>query len=65
MNWFLTTLVQPHALGRAQNRYARAALEDNETEAAFATHLKSLSELYGNIHSEGTMKQQLIQGLLQ
>jgi len=30
---------------------------------AFATRLRSLAELCGNIHSEGAMKQQLIQGL--
>ena len=38
-------------------------LVDNERVDAFAARLRSLAELCGNIHSEGTMKQQLIQGL--
>ena len=36
---------------------------DNEGVDAFATRLRSLAELCGNIHSAGRMKQQLIQGL--
>jgi len=36
---------------------------DYEGVDAFATRLRSLAELCGNIHSDGTMKQQLIQGL--
>jgi len=50
-------------LGLAQDKFSRATLVDNEGLHAFATRLRSLAELCGNIHSEGTMKQQLIQGL--
>jgi len=49
-------------LGLAQDKFSRATLVDNEGVDAFATRLRSLAELFGNIHSEGTMKQQLIQG---
>jgi len=50
-------------LGLAQDKLSRAALVDNEGVDAFAARLRSLAELCGNIHSEETMKQQLIQGL--
>jgi len=56
----LSTYAEPHALGLAQDKFSRATLVDNEGVDAFATRLRSLSELCGNIHSEGTMKQQLI-----
>jgi len=59
----LSTYAEPHALGSAQDKYSRATLVDNGGVDAFATRLRSLAELCGNIHSEGTMKQQLIQGL--
>jgi len=63
VNWLLSTYAEPHALGLAQEKFSRAALVDNEGVDAFAARLRSLAELCGNIHSEGTMKQQLIQGL--
>jgi len=63
VNWLLLTYAEPHALGLAQDKFSRATLVDNEGVDAFATRLRSLAELCGNIHSEGTMKQQLIQGL--
>jgi len=63
VNWLLSTYAEPHALGLAQDKFSRAALVDNEGVDAFAARLRSLAELSGNIHSEGTMKQQLIQGL--
>jgi len=50
-------------LGFAQDKFSRATLVDNEGVDAFATRLLSLAELCVNIHSEGTMEQQLIQGL--
>jgi len=61
--WLLSTYAEPHALGLAQEKFSWATLVDNEGVDAFATRLRSLAELCGNIHSEGTMKQQLIQGL--
>jgi len=63
VNWLLSTYAEPHALGVAQDRFSWATLADNEGVEAFATRLRTLAELCGNIHSEGTMKQQLIQGL--
>jgi len=63
VNWLLSTYAEPHALGLAQEKFSRAALVDNEGVDAFAARQRSLAELCGNIHSEGTMKQQLIQGL--
>jgi len=63
VNWLLSTYAEPHALGRAQDKFSRATLEDNEVVDAFATRLRSLVELCARIRSEGTMKQQLIQGL--
>jgi len=63
VNWLLSTYAEPHALGLAQDKFSRATLADNEGVDAFATRLRSLAELCGNIHSEGTIKQQLIQGL--
>ena len=63
VNWLLSTYAEPHALGLAQDKFSRATLVDNEGVDAFAARLRSLAELCGNIHPEGTMKQQLIQGL--
>jgi len=63
VNWLLSTYAEPHALGLAQDRFSRATLVYNDGVDAFATRLRSLAELCGNIHFEGTMKQQLIQGL--
>jgi len=63
VNWLLSTYAERHALGLAQDKFSRAALVDNEGVDAFAARLRSLAELCGNIHFEGTMKQQLIQGL--
>jgi len=60
VNWLLSTYVEPRALGLAQDKFSRATLGDNEGVDAFATRLRSLAELCGNIHSEGTMIQQLI-----
>jgi len=62
VNWLLSTYAEPHALGLAQDKLSRAALVDNEGVDAFTARLRSLAELCGNIHCEGTMKQQLIQG---
>jgi len=47
----------------AQDKLIRAALVDIEGVDAFAARLRSLAELGGNMYSEGTMKQQLIQSL--
>jgi len=63
VNWLLSTYAEPHALALAQDNFIRAALVDNAGVVAFAARLRSFAELCGNIHSEGTMKQQLIQGL--
>ena len=63
VNWLLSTYAEPHALRLAQDKFSRAALVDNDGVDAFAARLRSLAELCGNIHSEWTMKQQLIQGL--
>ena len=59
----LSTYAEPHDLGLAQDKLIRAGLVDNESSDAFAARLRRLDELCDNIHSEGTMKQQLIQGL--
>jgi len=63
VNWLLSIYAEPHALGLEQDNFSRATLVDNEGVDAFATRLRSLAELCGDIHSDGTMKQQLIQGL--
>jgi len=57
VNCLLSTYAEPHALGLAQDKLSRATLVDNEGVDAFATRPRILSELCGNIHSEGTMKQ--------
>jgi len=63
VNWLLSTYAEPHALGLAQDKLSREALVDKQGADASAALLRSLAELCGNIHSEGTIKQQLIQGL--
>jgi len=63
VSWFPSTYAEPHALGLAQDKVSWATLADNESVDAFAGRLPALAELFGNIQSEGTMKQQLIQGL--
>lgn len=63
INWFLETYAEPHTLALAQDRFSRANKEADETVEAFALRLRGLSDLCGNINSEGTIKQQLIQGL--
>jgi len=60
VNWLLSICAEPHALGLAQDKFSRATPVDNEGLDAFATRLRSLAEHCGNVHSEGTMKQQLI-----
>jgi len=62
VNWLLSTYAERHALGLAQDKFSQATLADNEGVDAFATRLRSLAELCDNIHSEETMKQQLIHG---
>jgi len=59
----LSTYAEPNSLGLAQKKLSRAALGDNEGVGAFSARLRSLSELCGNIHYEGSIKKQLIQGL--
>jgi len=63
VNWLLSTYAEPHALGLAQDKSSRTRLVEKEGVDAFAARLRSLAELCGNIHSEGNIKQQLIQGL--
>lgn len=63
INWFLETYAEPHTLALAQDKFSRATKEADESVEAFSLRLRGLSESCGNIHSEGTMKQQLIQGL--
>jgi len=47
----------------AQDKSSPATLMENEGVHAFEARLQSLAEHFGNIRSEGTMKQELIQGL--
>jgi len=61
VNWLLSTYAEPHALGLAQDKLSRAMLVDNEGVDAVAARPRRLAELCGNIHSEVTMEQQLIQ----
>jgi len=63
VNWFLQTYAEPHTLALAQDTFSRATIEPDETIESFAARLRGLSDRCGNIHTEGTMKQQLIQGL--
>ena len=45
-----------------QEKLRRATLAGKEGVDAFSVRLRSLAELCGSIHSEGTMKQKLTQG---
>ena len=63
VNWFLQTYAEPHTLALAQDTFSRAIIEPDETIESFSARLRGLSDRCGNIHTEGTMKQQLIQGL--
>ena len=63
VNWFFSTYTEPHSLKLEQDKFSRAALVDKEGVYDFAARLRSFAELCGNIHSVGTMKQQLIQGI--
>jgi len=56
VNWFRSTNAEPHAPGLAQDQISRALISENEGVDAFATCLRNLAELCGNIHSEGPMK---------
>jgi len=63
VNWFLQTYAEPHTLALAHETFSRAIIEPDETIESFSTRLRGLSDRCGNIHTEGTMKQPLIQGL--
>jgi len=63
VNWFLQTYAKPHTLALAQDTFSRAIIEPDETIESFSASVRGLSDRCGNIHTEGTMKQQLIQGL--
>jgi len=63
VNWFLQTYAEPHTLALAQDTISRAIIEPDETIESISARLRGLSDRCGNIHTEGTMKQQLIQGL--
>jgi len=47
----------------AQEKSSRAFFVDNEELDAFKARVRCLADLCGTIHSQGTMKQQLMQGL--
>ena len=63
MNRFLQTYAEPHTLALAQDTLSHAIIEPEETIESFSACLRCLSDRCGNTHTEGTMKQQLIQGL--
>jgi len=63
INGFFSTYAEPQALGLAQGKLSRATLADTMGVDVFAARERSFFDLCGNIHSERTMKQQLIQGL--
>jgi len=63
VNWFLKTYAEPHTLALAQDTFSRAIIEPDATIESFSARLRGLSDRCGNIHTEGTMKQELIQGL--
>jgi len=63
VNWCLQTYAEPHTLALAQDTFSRAIIEPDDTIESFSSRLRGLSDRCGNIHTEGTMKQQLIQGL--
>ncbi|GAB0498113.1 hypothetical protein MMPV_009454, partial [Pyropia vietnamensis] len=63
INWLLSTYAEPHTLALAQETFSRATKEPDEPVKAFASRLRAFSKLCGNILSERTLKQQLIQGV--
>lgn len=63
VNWFLETYAETRALALAQGKFSRATKEPDEKIESFAVRIRGLSELCGSIYTEGTMKQQVIQGL--
>jgi len=63
VKWFLQTYAEPHTLALAQDTLSRAIIAPDETIESFSARLRGLSDRCGNIHTAGTMKQQLIQGL--
>jgi len=63
VNWFLQTYAEPHTLALAQDTCSRVIIELDETIESFSARLRGLSDRCGNIHTEATMKQQLIQRL--
>jgi len=63
VNWVLETYTEPHTLALAQDTFSRATIEPDETIESFSARLRGVSDRCGSIHTEGTMKQQLIQGL--
>jgi len=65
INVFLQTYAEPQTLALAQDQFSWATLEPIEPIDAFAVRLRGLSDLCRSIHTDGTMKQQLIQGLLE
>ena len=62
MNRILQTYAEPHTLALAQDTLSRAIIEPDESIESFSASLRGLSDRWGNIHTEGTMKQQLVQG---
>jgi len=63
VNWFLQTSAEPHTLALAQDTFSRAIIEPEETIESFSARFRGLSDRCGTIHTEETMKQQLIQEL--
>jgi len=63
MTLFLQTYAEPHILALAQDTFSRAIIEPEETIESFSARLRGLSDRCGSIHTEGTMKQELIHGL--
>jgi len=63
VNWVLQTYAEPLTLALTQDTFSRAIIEPEETIESFSALLRGLSDGCGNIHTEGIMKQQLIQGL--
>jgi len=63
VNLFLQTYAEPHMLALAQDTFNRGIIDPEKTIESFSARLRGLSDRCGNIHTEVTMKQQLIQGL--
>jgi len=63
VNWFLQTFAEPHTLALAQDTFSRAIIEPEETIESFSARFRGLLDCCRNNRTEGTMKQQLIQGL--